>query len=219
MLEYELRLPPRPVDGAPLVVLMHGRGSNRYDLAGFAPHLPPDVLFVTPEAPHPAAPWGYGPGSAWYRLITEGLPDEGSMTDALDRLGEFLAVLPDRLPVRPGALLLGGFSQGGTMGLAYALWRPGTVRGVVNLSGFVPRHPRVSVLPETVHGTRIFWGHGTEDVAVPYSLAVRGRQELLEARANLSAHDYPMGHGVVAAELRDLRGWMDDAASPTGTAA
>lgn len=209
MFLYELQVPARPTDGAPLLVLLHGRGSDRFDLARLAPHLPPDTMLVTPEAPFPAAPWGYGPGTAWYRLVSEGVPDERSMTESLDRLDEFLAALPGQLPVRPGTLVLGGFSQGGTMGLAYALSRPGTVAHVVNLSGFVPRHPVVNVAPATVGETRFFWGHGTVDAAVPFTLAVRGRAELRAARADLTAHDYPAGHGVVPAELRDLRVWLE----------
>lgn len=209
MLLYELQVPARPTDGAPLLVLLHGRGSDRFDLARLAPHLPADAMLVTPEAPFPAAPWGYGTGSAWYRLVSEGVPDERSMAESLERLDEFLAALPGLLPARPGPLILGGFSQGGTVGLAYALTRPGAVAHVVNLSGFVPRHPLVTVAPGTVRGTRIFWGHGTVDAAVPFALAVRGRSELREAEADLTAHDYPMGHGVAPAELRDLRVWLE----------
>jgi phospholipase/carboxylesterase len=208
VLTYELRAPAAPRDGAPLIVLLHGRGSNRYDLAGFRPHLPADAMLVTPEAPFPGAPWGYGPGSAWYRLVSDGVPDEASMSASLEGLEELLAALPERLPAAPGPLVLGGFSQGGTMSMAYALTRPGAVPRVVNLSGFVPRHPEVRVAPETVAGTQFFWGHGTSDAAVPFALAVEGRSTLDAAGANLASHDYTMGHGVSPAELRDLVAWL-----------
>ncbi|HUF31045.1 MAG TPA: hypothetical protein VMM77_10395 [Gemmatimonadaceae bacterium] len=210
MLQYELQGPAQPRDGAPLLVLMHGRGSDRFDLARLHPHLPNGTLLVTPEAPFPGAPWGYGPGSAWYRFISEGLPDEASMTESLERLEELLAALPAALPITPGPLVLGGFSQGGTMGVAYALSRPGAVSRVVNLSGFVPRHPLVTVSPATVEGIRFFWGHGTGDSAIPFSLAERGRAALRGAGADVAAFDYDMDHGVSPAELRDLSDWLAD---------
>ena len=210
MLTYELQLPAAPADGAPLIVLLHGRGSNRHDLAGLRPHLPREAILVTPEAPFPAAPWGYGPGSAWYRLVSDGVPDEASMTASLEQLAEFLEALPGALPVAPGPLALGGFSQGGTMSMAFALTRSGSVPRIVNLSGFVPRHPAVTVSPATVAGTRFFWGHGTSDAAVPFDLATEGRAALEAAGADLASFDYPMGHGVSPAELRDLRAWLDD---------
>jgi predicted esterase len=56
-------------------------------------------------------------------------------------LEEFLADLPVLLGFQPGPLVLGGFSQGGTTSLVYALTRPGSVDGIVNLSG-VPMETR-----------------------------------------------------------------------------
>jgi phospholipase/carboxylesterase len=208
MLPYDLQLSEQPEDGAPLVVLLHGRGSDRHDLARLHPHLPAGTMLVTPEAPFPAAPWGYGPGSAWYRLESEGVPDEATFTESLDALQEFLAALPGVLPAEPGPLALGGFSQGGTTSIAYALAHPGSVAWVINLSGFIPRHPRVEVTASTVAGARFFWGHGTQDTAIPFALAVRGREALVRAGADLTARDYPMGHGVAPAELGDLSDWL-----------
>ena len=114
MLAYDLQLPDEPKDGAPLVILLHGRGSDRHDLARIHPLLPSGTLLVTPEAPFPAAPWGYGPGSAWYRLVSEGVPDEQTLDESLEALAEFLDALPALLPTTPGTTILGGFSQGGT---------------------------------------------------------------------------------------------------------
>ena len=208
MLTYDLQLPEQPEDGAPLVVLLHGRGSDRHDLARLHAFLPAGTMLVTPEAPFPAAPWGYGPGSAWYRLESEGVPDEATFGESLDALRTFLAELSGVLPAPPGSLTLGGFSQGGTISIAYALVNPGSVSGVVNLSGFVPRHPLVRVTAGTVAGTRFFWGHGTDDPAIPFALAVRGRTALTTAGADLTAHDYPMGHSVSPTELGDLSAWL-----------
>ena len=217
MLTYDLQLPDQPEEGAPLVVLLHGRGSDRHDLARLHAYLPAGTMLVTPEAPFPAAPWGYGPGSAWYRLESEGVPDESTFAESLDALGEFLAEVPGLLPVAPGPLHIGGFSQGGTTSLAYALVHPGSVGGVINLSGFVPRHSRVHVSREAVAGTRFFWGHGTSDTAIPFSLAVRGREALAAAGADLTTHDYPMGHGVSPAELQHLTTWLLEGASSSAT--
>ena len=208
MLAYDLQLPDEPSDRAPLVVLLHGRGSDRHDLARLHPYLPAGTLLATPEAPFPAAPWGYGPGSAWYRLESEGVPDESTLDESLDALAEFLAELPGVLPAVPGPLVLGGFSQGGTTSLAYALLHPGAITGVINLSGFVPRHRRVHVSPETVASTRFFWGHGTADTAIPFALARQGRAALAQAGADLTSRDYSMGHGVSPAELSDLSAWL-----------
>ena len=216
MLKYETIIPSQVSDGAPLVVLMHGRGADRFDLLGLAPTLAPDAVVVCPEAPHSGMPWGYGPGWAWYRFLGRNVPEPESFERSQAELASFLAELPGKLPVRPGELVLGGFSQGGVMGMAYALRNPGTVPRVMNFSGFLARHPSVRAAPETVAGTRFFWGHGTLDPQIPFDLAVEGRALLREAGADLTARDYRIGHGISPDEARDARAWIADAPPSAG---
>lgn len=207
MLHYESHVPADARDGAPLLVLLHGRGSDETDLMGLVPHLPAGLVVVSPRAPFPGVPWGYGPGWAWYRFLGRNRPEPASFEESQRALGDFLRELPGRLPVRPGALTLGGFSQGGTMSLAYALRNPGAVPAVLNLSGFLADHPSVAATPETVRGTRVFWGHGTEDPSIPWVLGQEGRAVLTAAGAELEARDYPIGHTISLEELRDVAAW------------
>ena len=210
MLKYELAVPEGARDGAPLVVLMHGRGSDRFDLLGLAPALAPGAVVVTPEAPWPGMPWGYGPGWAWYRFLGGNRPEPESFEASQRALAAFLAALPAELPVRTGPLVLGGFSQGGVMAMAYALRNPGAVPRVMNFSGFLADHPTVRPSPETVAGTRFFWGHGTQDPMIPFDHAIEGRKRLQGAGADLTARDYPIGHGISPDEARDARAWLEE---------
>jgi phospholipase/carboxylesterase len=208
-LETQVLHPPSPGDGTPVVVLMHGRGADASDLAGLRSWMPDQVSLVLPRAPFPGAPWGYGPGWAWYRYAGDDRPEAESFRTAQAALDDLLAELPSRLGYQPGPVLLGGFSQGGTMSIGRALRRPGQVAGALNFSGFVPTHPDVPVTSESVRGTPIFWGHGTQDPAIPFTLAERGRKALLDAGAELEAYDYAMGHSISPEELRDAVGWME----------
>jgi phospholipase/carboxylesterase len=211
MLRFEKVVPEGAEDGAPLVVLLHGRGSDRFDLLGLAPHLAPRAVVVSPEAPHPGMPWGYGPGWAWYRFLGRNRPEPESFEASQRALAAFLEELPAQLPVRTGPLVLGGFSQGGVMSMAYALRDPGGAPLVMNFSGFLADHPSVSPTPETVRGTRFFWGHGTHDPSIPFELAVEGRAALAAAGADLEARDYPIGHGISPDEAADAREWLERA--------
>lgn len=211
MLEFESRIPKDARDGAPLVVLLHGRGSDERDLMGLAPYLPAEAVVVAPRAPFAAAAWGYGPGWAWYRFLEGDRPEPETFETSQGALREFLEQLPEHLPVSPGPLVLGGFSQGGTMSLAHALRHPGDVPMVLNFSGFLADHPGVRLAPETVLGTRFFWGHGTQDPNIPFALAQKGRAALRAVGAELEARDYRMGHSIAPEELRDAVEWMGGA--------
>lgn len=215
-LRHGIRVRGEPREGAPRVVLLHGRGADRRDLLPISGGLPPGSVLVTPEAPHPGGPWGYGPGWAWYRYLEEDRLDPGTLEESLARLGDFLDGLPE---IRAeGPLYLGGFSQGGTTALAWALRNPGRVEGVAMLSGFLASNADLPVR-EGAPDLEVFWGHGLHDPAIPHRLGEKGRATLEEAGARITARDYPSGHGVTAQEVRDLAAWMGgQTPAPTGGA-
>lgn len=217
-LEYESYVPADVKPGATVIVLLHGRGSDRFDLLALRSGLPPGAIILTPQAPFPAAPWGYGPGWAWYRYLGENRPHPEDFDRSQALLREFLDSAPERLPVVPGRTAVGGFSQGGTMSIAAALREPGRVPLVLNFSGFLPSHPSVPVTPESVRGTRIFWGHGTDDQAIPFAMAEQGRRALRTVGADLVARDYRIGHWIDSAELADAAEWLESATDGTAVA-
>ncbi|MBA3282584.1 MAG: hypothetical protein H0U29_10170 [Acidimicrobiia bacterium] len=208
MLDYDIHVPATATDGAPLIVLLHGRGSHKGDLMGLRPGLPPEAIVVTPQAPFSGAEWGYGGGWAWYRYLGGTTPEPETFLAGQAELETFLTGLPQILPVRPGPIVLGGFSQGATSSLAYALRHPGTFAGVLVFSGFLADHPTVTASPETVAGTRFFWGHGADDPMIPLAHGAAGRAALCAAGADIEAHDYPIGHWIEPGELADAAAWL-----------
>lgn len=207
MLAFKSHLPPDARDGLPVLVLLHGRGSHRGDLQALRPQLPPGWALVTPQGPHPGHPWGYGPGWAWYRYLEEDRVDAASLETSLGELSAFVQDLPAHLGVRPGRIAIGGFSQGGSTSLAWAL-RNGHDTTVLNFSGFLIDSPIVPVDPTSVSHTRIFWGHGHRDPAIPFALAERGRARLRQVSAHLEARDYEIGHWIAPEEIEDAMAFL-----------
>lgn len=212
-LDFLVHRPESAEDGSTLAVLLHGRGSNRHDLMGLQPMLPGTWTVVTPEAPFPARLWGYGPGSAWYRYIGEDRVVEETLHDSISKLGRFLNELPTLVDFRPGRLVLGGFSQGGTVSLAYALSRPGDIDAVLNFSGFLAAPVAQDERDGQPPSTPVFWGHGEDDRAIPMALAERGRERLLQWGADLTSRNYDIGHWIAPEEVRDAVAWVDEATS------
>ncbi|MGH7446735.1 MAG: alpha/beta hydrolase [Longimicrobiales bacterium] len=208
-LPHDLYVPTGARDGVPVVVVLHGRGAERSDLFPLRRFFPPRWAVVAPDAPFAAAPWGYGPGRAWYRYLGRNTPEPESFDASLDAIERLLDNLPETLGREPGSIALGGFSQGGTVSLAFALSRPERALNVLNFSGFLADHPAVRVEAATVHNARIFWGHGTSDPAIPFDLAIEGRELLRRAGADLDARDYDIGHSISPDELNDAVAWLE----------
>ncbi len=196
-------------DGDPVLVLLHGRGADMTDLQGLAGVLPGRGTLVTPQAPHPGAPWGYGSGWAWYRYLGGGRAEPASLKESLNALKSLLDALPEHLGFRPGPLVLGGFSQGATTSLAFTLTHPGVVAGVVVLSGFLVGEEALGVGAEALGATPLFWAHGSQDPAVPFPLALEGWERIRGAGGRLEARHYPMGHWVAPEEVSDLKSWLE----------
>lgn len=196
--DFEVSGPRPPRANGTVAVLLHGRGSDMHDLQGLRRLLPDSWTLVTPRATYPGAPWGYGPGWAWYRYVADDRVVEETLSHSLDALDGFLDDLPDHLGGPVERLVLGGFSQGGTMSLAYALTRDRPIVAALNFSGFLADGVDTS---KSSDAPPVFWGHGLHDPAIPHALATRGRATLEAAGVSVTATDHPIGHGIVPDEI------------------
>ena len=208
-LEFDVSPATRSTESATIAVLLHGRGSDKGDLQGLRSQLPEDWTLVTPRAPFPGEPWGYGKGYAWYRYLEEDRLDADTLAESLSLLDDFLETLPRAVGLSPQRIVLGGFSQGGTTSLSYALTRPGAVGAVLNFSGFLPAAIAVDESGASPPATPIFWGHGLGDPAIPIGLAERGRNRLRRAGADLVLRDFRIGHWIVPEEVEAAVAMVD----------
>ena len=210
-LKYLSRVPVGAGDGTPVVLLLHGRGSHEGDLIQLAQEFGQSAV-LAPRGPHPGAPWGYGAGFAWYRYVGEDRLIPETLDDSMRALDGFLESLPEILAFTPGPVLMGGFSQGGTTSLAYALTRPGRVAGVLNFSGYLVNEETLEPEVDALSALRLFWGHGTQDPAIPFALALKGRKRLRAALPSvvMEERDYPVGHWIDPVELQDAAAWWED---------
>jgi phospholipase/carboxylesterase len=202
-LDYDLSVPAGAGDGATVAVLLHGRGSHKGDLQALAPVLPDHWVIITPQAPFAGMEWGYGPGWAWYRYIAENRLVEETLEESLGLLEGFLGALPETLGFTPGRIVLGGFSQGGTMSIAYTMSHPGEVAAALNFSGFVAANVELPTGDAAASATPIFWAHGTRDAAIPFGMAVSGREALSAAGVPFVAVDHPIGHWIVPEAIHE----------------
>ena len=200
----------RPPDGEPAgaIVLLHGRGTDQYDLEPLLGILDPArrLLGVTPRAPLTLPPGG----AHWYISRRVGFPDPETFRSTMAGAGDWLDALLAEHGLDYDRLVLGGFSQGAVMSYALGLGmgRPRPA-GVIALSGFMPNVEGFSLALDDVHGYPVAIGHGTHDPVIGVEWGRQAREALEAAGADVTYRDYPLPHGVDPRYLAELAGWVE----------
>ena len=193
----------------PLLLLLHGVGSNERDLMSLASWL--DGRFFVASARAPITLWhdAYG----WFRFeFTPNGPvvvDPAEAMNSLRLILRFMDELVEVYGVDPDRTYLMGFSQGTIMALSVALTQPDKVAGVAGMSGRFPDALRSQIAPsEKLEGLPILLQHGTEDPVLPIHNGRAAREILDRLPVRLEYHEYRMGHHVTQESLADLSIWL-----------
>ncbi|RMT95747.1 hypothetical protein ALP39_01353 [Pseudomonas marginalis pv. marginalis] len=194
----------------PLVIFLHGFGSDEQDLFGIKDALPSTWTYLSVRAPMPVQPSGFRwftktPGNGEYDGVTADLQSSAAL------INDFVAKATDKYHTRPDRVFLVGFSQGAIMSYEVALRDPTLVRGIAALSGSLLPVLKAELKPdERLGGLAIFIGHGTQDQALPYASATRANEVLVGLGLKPEFHGYGgMNHTVSEAEVQDLKAWLE----------
>lgn len=197
-------------EGAPLLLMLHGYGSNEKDLLGIAPMLDGRLRIMSLQAPLQMGYEMYG----WFPIE---FTDNGITVDreaagrALDILREFLRETIEACRPAGGKVFLMGFSQGAVMNYLTAFNAPELLHGVIALSGQLPdTRPEECMMPLGLESLPFLVVHGLYDDVLPISKGRDAGQWLKENVSDLTYREYPMAHqinddtiGLVAAWLKE----------------
>lgn len=185
--------------GEPLVVLLHGRGSNEADIIGLADHLPADLTYAAVRAPI-----AEGGGYAWFANRGIGRPVPESLAETMVW---FRTWLDDVAAARP--IVLVGFSGGAAFAGGLVLDDPARYAGAAILSGTLPFDAGVPTEADRLAGVPVLVAHGEADTVIPKDLLERTWHYLGDESGALHTpvRD-PGGHGISAGVLRELRSWL-----------
>jgi phospholipase/carboxylesterase len=194
----------------PLVIFLHGFGSNEEDLFGIKDALPSTWTYLSARAPMPVDPQGY----RWFTK-TPGDGDYNGETADLQRsaalIEDFVGKATAKYHTHSDRVFLVGFSQGAIMSYEVGLRKPALVRGIAALSGSVLPVLKAELKPsESLGKLAIFIGHGTLDQALPYASATQANEVLVGLGLTPEFHGYPgMPHTVSETEVQDLKAWLE----------
>jgi phospholipase/carboxylesterase len=209
-LEYLIRQPKTPQTNPPLLIMLHGYGSNEEDLFSFAQELPDELLIISARAP---LSMGFG-SHAWYTIhfdasSSDKFSDVPEAKAALKLIDSFINEIVEAYEVNSKNIFLLGFSQGTILSTAYALNHPHKIQHIVALSGYVNEEFIHKPLEkENFKDLDFFVSHGTVDQVIPVEWARKTSPFLEKLKIKHEYHEYPVGHGVAPQNFFDLHSWV-----------
>ncbi|MBA6155434.1 phospholipase [Tenacibaculum sp. S7007] len=206
-LHYIVREPKKGITNPPLLILLHGYGSNEQDLFSFAEELPDELLIVSAQAPYDI---GYG-GYAWYAINidanNEKFSDLVQARESINSIALFIDEIKTKYNTNLDRTFLLGFSQGAILSYALSFLYPNKVNHVVALSGYI----NDELLPKEISKnitTDYYISHGTVDQVLPVDWARKASPFLDKHNLVNKYSEYPVGHGVAPQNFYSFKSWI-----------
>jgi len=207
---YHLVREPKIIkDKNPLLLLLHGYGSNEEDLFSFASELPEEYYVISVRAPYDMMYGSY----AWYAINFDAdenkFSDHDQARESRDLIAKFIDELVANYPIDANDITLIGFSQGCILSYAVALSYPEKIQRVVAMSGYL----NLDIATEKYTNNdfsklKIFASHGSVDQVIPVDWARKAKPILDRLGIETTYQEYPIGHGVSPQNFYDFRNWL-----------
>lgn len=210
-INYLIQEPKVKAEKNPLILLLHGYGSNEEDLFSFASELPDTYYIVSAQAPYPVPPYGY----AWYAIHFDAeankFSDDQQAIESRDLIVKFIGELTEHYPINAQDINLVGFSQGAILSYAIALSYPEKINKVVALSGYF----NANIIKEgfehnDFNQLQVFASHGTVDQVIPVDWARKTSPILDVLKIKHQYKEYPVGHGVHPLNFADFKKFLGE---------
>ncbi|GGB67337.1 phospholipase [Flavobacterium suaedae] len=203
-LYHLVREPKVKKDKNPLLLLLHGYGSNEEDLFSFAEHLPDEYYIISARAPHTIPPYG----NAWYAINFDAgmnkFTDEKQAVESRELIVTFIDEVIKEYPIDADDITLIGFSQGAILSYAIALTYPEKIKRVIALSGYLNLDIANKKADEQIKDLKLFISHGTVDQVIPVDWARKAPEYFKGLGMSPEYHEYPVGHGVTPQSFQDM---------------
>lgn len=209
LLDFVERTPKVITKNPPLLILLHGYGSNELDLFSFAEELPDTLVIVSLRAPYEM---GYG-GYAWYDINLDSNNNKYSNLDqartSLIKITNTIDYVKSRYTTNPNNTFLLGFSQGAILSYAISFNYPNKIQHVIALSGYL----NLELMPKEIIqkiDTDYYISHGTVDQVIPVDWARKASPFLNSEGLKNEYSEYPVGHGVAPQNFFSFKKWIEN---------
>ena len=208
-LYHLIREPREKKENSPVLIMLHGYGSDANDLFSFASELPEELFIISAQAPYPLPPYG----NAWYAINFDSVQgkfsDDFQAIESRNKIVRFIDEVVENYPVDPDNISLLGFSQGTILSYAVALSYPERVKNVIALSGYInPEIIEKDYKTKDFSKRAIYASHGTQDQVIPVSWARKSPEILKSLGIDHTYSEFPVGHGVAPQNLLEVKAFL-----------
>lgn len=189
-----------------LLFLLHGNAEDERTFAAFGALLDPrrEFALVVPRGPLRAKD-GFG----WYRVGANG-PEPDTFFPALEYVDGLLERACDEQNLAREHALVGGFCQGGALGVALSLGPRArcTPPGILFMSGYWAEPQGMHYPRRQGDAPRVLAISGTHDSVIPPERQEDAAREIEARGAAVERRSYAMGHQVTLESLAGARDWL-----------
>ena len=203
-----LDLVPAKPENAPLMIMLHGYGSNEKDLIQLAPSLRPEFRYISARAPREMDFGMYG----WFPLefTPTGIKvDYVAAQQAAEQLIGFIREIIAEYRPAGNKVFLMGFSQGTVMSYLTAFHAPELLHGVIACSGQLPEKtvPHEALKP-ALRKLPFLVMHGSFDDVLPIAKGRAAKAWLEEHVEDLTWREYPIAHQIADSGIELISSWL-----------
>lgn len=186
-------------NGTPLLVMMHGYGTDETRMVRLFDYLPAEFTCAALRAP-----MVIGDHFGWFLLDYFLANDFADVITATSTVHAWI----NSVRGQHSSVSLLGYSQGMAMASTLLRLHPADFQAVVGLSGFVLENELLSLTESFASPPPFFWGRDKADLVINED-ATAYTEEWLNENTQLTARTYPgMGHAMSKTEMVDVSAFL-----------
>ena len=208
-LEHNYKAPINNTEKSPVIIMLHGYGSDENDLFSFASELPDNYTIISLKAPYTIQPYG----NAWYAIHFDNVDgkwsDDEQAIESRDLVVKCIDEIIAAYNVDSENITLLGFSQGTILSFSVALSYPKKIKNVIGLSGYINEAIfKENYAANDFSKLNIYSSHGSVDQVIPVDWARKTKPFLQNLGIDCEYSEFPVGHGVAPQNFYELKEWL-----------
>jgi phospholipase/carboxylesterase len=203
----KISTPPEITSITPIVILLHGYGSNESDMFGLKSIMPENAIFVCARGSINNGDNSY----KWYEIDRTKTPSKENKLEADASIAKVILLIAQlkKQYKTNGKVVLGGFSQGAILSNAILAKSPKSVQGIISLSGRLMN----GIVPEETSSAiyrniKVLQLHGTKDQVITIEKGAQVAQWLTKIGVQHQYKKLNMAHEINEEALQIIEFWL-----------